>query len=68
VRYFYGNVIYCGAAFIGSNFVLEWLAYFDNPIVNLDKLTYAGNLENLSSLQGNARNIPRLLYILPICG
>ena len=36
-----------GAGFIGSNFVLDWLALVDTPVVNLDKLTYAGNLENL---------------------
>jgi dTDP-glucose 4,6-dehydratase len=42
-----------GAGFIGSNFVLDWLCRSDDPIVNLDKLTYAGNLENLASLQGN---------------
>ncbi|MDE2585050.1 MAG: dTDP-glucose 4,6-dehydratase [Betaproteobacteria bacterium] len=46
-----------GAGFIGSNFVLDWLAQSDEPIVNLDKLTYAGNLQNLSSLQGDARHL-----------
>ncbi|WP_018604622.1 dTDP-glucose 4,6-dehydratase [Uliginosibacterium gangwonense] len=46
-----------GAGFIGSNFVLDWLAQSDEPIVNLDKLTYAGNLENLASLQGDARYV-----------
>lgn len=46
-----------GAGFIGSNFVLDWLAQCDEPVVNLDKLTYAGNLENLASLQGDARHI-----------
>jgi dTDP-glucose 4,6-dehydratase len=45
-----------GAGFIGSNFVLDWLAQSDEPVVNLDKLTYAGNLENLASLQGNERH------------
>ena len=45
-----------GAGFIGSNFVLDWLAQCDEPVVNLDKLTYAGNLENLASLQGDARH------------
>lgn len=44
-----------GAGFIGSNFVLDWLAQSDEPVVNLDKLTYAGNLENLASLQGDPR-------------
>ena len=42
-----------GAGFIGANFVLDWLAQSDEPVVNLDKLTYAGNLENLASLQGD---------------
>ncbi len=46
-----------GAGFIGSNFVLDWLAQLDEPVMNLDKLTYAGNLENLSSLQGDARHV-----------
>jgi dTDP-glucose 4,6-dehydratase len=46
-----------GAGFIGSNFVLDWLAQSDEPVVNLDKLTYAGNLENLASLQGDARHV-----------
>ena len=45
-----------GAGFIGSNFVLDWLAQSDEPIVNLDKLTYAGNLENLAALNGNTRH------------
>ena len=46
-----------GAGFIGSNFVLDWLAGCDEPVLNLDKLTYAGNLANLASLQGDARHI-----------
>jgi dTDP-glucose 4,6-dehydratase len=46
-----------GAGFIGSNFVLLWLAAQDEPVVNLDKLTYAGNLRNLDSLRGDARHI-----------
>ena len=45
-----------GAGFIGANFVLDWLAASSEPVVNLDKLTYAGNLETLSSLQGDARH------------
>ena len=40
-----------GAGFIGSNFVLDWLGAGDGPIVNLDKLTYAGNPENLASVE-----------------
>ena len=46
-----------GAGFIGANFVLDWLAGSEEPVVNLDKLTYAGNLENLASLRGDARHI-----------
>ncbi|MHB2051693.1 dTDP-glucose 4,6-dehydratase [Pseudomonas hunanensis] len=46
-----------GAGFIGANFVLDWLAGDDEPVVNLDKLTYAGNLQTLSSLQGDKRHI-----------
>ena len=42
-----------GAGFIGSNFVIDWLNQHDEPIINLDKLTYAGNLNNLSSLEGS---------------
>jgi dTDP-glucose 4,6-dehydratase len=45
-----------GAGFIGANFVLDWLAASDEAVVNLDKLTYAGNLENLTSLNGDARH------------
>jgi dTDP-glucose 4,6-dehydratase len=45
-----------GAGFIGANFVLDWLAVHDEPVINLDKLTYAGNVENLQSLQGDARH------------
>jgi dTDP-glucose 4,6-dehydratase len=46
-----------GAGFIGANFVLDWLAQSDESVVNLDKLTYAGNRENLASLQGDARHV-----------
>ncbi|RZI41661.1 dTDP-glucose 4,6-dehydratase [Herbaspirillum sp. HC18] len=46
-----------GAGFIGSNFVLDWLAQDGDAIVNLDKLTYAGNLKNLLAVQQNARHI-----------
>ena len=45
------------AGFIGSNFVHTWLAQHDEPVVNLDKLTYAGNLDNLSSLAKDPRHI-----------
>ena len=46
-----------GAGFIGANFVLDWLSVSDEPVVNLDALTYAGNLENLASLKGDPRHI-----------
>ncbi|MEY3991271.1 MAG: hypothetical protein RIS04_34, partial [Pseudomonadota bacterium] len=46
-----------GAGFIGANFVLDWIAGSDEPVVNLDKLTYAGNLQTLASLQGDARHV-----------
>ena len=46
-----------GAGFIGSNFVLDWLAGSDEPVINIDKLTYAGNAENLASLEGDPRHI-----------
>jgi len=46
-----------GAGFIGANFVIDWLAQQSEPVINLDKLTYAGNLENLISLQGDERHI-----------
>ena len=45
------------AGFIGSNFVHNWLASIDEPILNLDKLTYAGNLANLSALAQDKRHI-----------
>jgi dTDP-glucose 4,6-dehydratase len=46
-----------GAGFIGSNFVLDWLGAGREPVLNLDKLTYAGNRENLKSLDGDARHV-----------
>ncbi|MBW7901206.1 MAG: dTDP-glucose 4,6-dehydratase [Rhodocyclaceae bacterium] len=46
-----------GAGFIGANFVLDWLARSDETVVNLDRLTYAGNLENLKSLQNDPRHV-----------
>lgn len=46
-----------GAGFIGSNFVLDWLAAGDETLVNLDKLTYAGNLANLASLAHDPRHV-----------
>ena len=45
-----------GAGFIGSNFVLDWLNNGGEPVVNLDKLTYAGNPDNLAALNGDGRH------------
>ena len=45
-----------GAGFIGSNFVLDWLAQSDEAVINLDKLTYAGNAANLASLARDSRH------------
>jgi len=51
-------ILVTGAAgFIGANFVLDWLAQSGEPVINLDKLTYAGNLQSLSSLKDNASHI-----------
>ncbi|MES2016814.1 MAG: dTDP-glucose 4,6-dehydratase [Pseudomonadota bacterium] len=46
-----------GAGFIGSNFVLDWLAHGDEPVLNVDLLTYAGNLGNLAALRGDPRHV-----------
>ncbi|MDO8652815.1 MAG: dTDP-glucose 4,6-dehydratase [Undibacterium sp.] len=46
-----------GAGFIGANFVLDWLAQSQEGVINYDKLTYAGNLNNLVSLQNDQRYI-----------
>ncbi|QJQ06159.1 dTDP-glucose 4,6-dehydratase [Undibacterium piscinae] len=46
-----------GAGFIGGNFVLDWLAQSDEVVINLDALTYAGNRENLASLEANEKHI-----------
>jgi len=46
-----------GAGFIGSNFVMDWLANSEVTVINLDCLTYAGNMENLASLEGDARHV-----------
>ena len=46
-----------GAGFIGGNFVLDWLAQSEEMVVNLDKLTYAGNLDTLRGLEGDARHV-----------
>ncbi|MBR7784833.1 GDP-mannose 4,6-dehydratase, partial [Undibacterium luofuense] len=46
-----------GAGFIGSNFVLNWLATHDEAVLNFDKLTYAGNLNNLVTVRDNPKHI-----------
>ncbi len=46
-----------GAGFIGANFVLDWLRQSDEPVLNVDKLTYAGNLGTLKSLQDDPRHV-----------
>jgi dTDP-glucose 4,6-dehydratase len=46
-----------GAGFIGSNFVLDWIAAEGEPVVNLDKLTYAGNLANLAGIAADKRHV-----------
>ena len=46
-----------GAGFIGANFVLDWLAVNAEPVLNLDALSYAGNLESLASLAGDKRHV-----------
>ena len=46
-----------GAGFIGGNFVLDWLEQSDEAVINLDVLTYAGNLENLKTLEGDKRHV-----------
>ncbi len=46
-----------GAGFIGSNFILDWLSLHDEPVLNLDKLTYAGNLDNFGSVRGDSRHV-----------
>ena len=51
-------ILVTGAAgFIGSNFVIDWLTSSDEPVLSLDLLTYAGNLENLASLDGDLRHL-----------
>jgi len=44
-----------GAGFIGTNLILQWLSSEHSPVINLDKLTYAGNLKNLEQVSGNPR-------------
>ena len=52
------TILVTGAAgFIGSNFVIDWLAQSNETVINLDKLTYAGNLHNLAALEGNPAHV-----------
>jgi dTDP-glucose 4,6-dehydratase len=46
-----------GAGFIGSNFVLDWLARHDEPVLNIDALSYAGNLANLAAVAADPRHV-----------
>ncbi|MFT4505367.1 dTDP-glucose 4,6-dehydratase [Caballeronia sp. 15711] len=46
-----------GAGFIGANFILDWLRTSDEPVLNVDKLTYAGNLQTLQSLRDNPAHV-----------
>ncbi|MDS0862527.1 GDP-mannose 4,6-dehydratase, partial [Burkholderia pseudomultivorans] len=46
-----------GAGFIGANFVLDWLRQSDEAVLNVDKLTYAGNLGTLKSLQDDPKHV-----------
>ena len=46
-----------GAGFIGSNFVLDWFAQSNETLVNLDRLTYAGNMQNLAGLEGRPEHV-----------
>jgi dTDP-glucose 4,6-dehydratase len=46
-----------GAGFIGANFILDWLRTSDEPVLNVDKLTYAGNLQTLQSLRDNPGHV-----------
>ncbi|HVL57594.1 MAG TPA: NAD-dependent epimerase/dehydratase family protein, partial [Burkholderiaceae bacterium] len=48
-------VVTGGAGFIGSNFILEWLAAGGEPVLNVDALTYAGNAANLASVAADPR-------------
>jgi len=54
------------AGVIGSNFVLDWLAQYEEKVINFDDLTYVGNLEDLASLNGDARHT-RLLAANTMC-
>ena len=54
------TILVTGAAgFIGSNFVLHWLSHSNEKIIAVDKLTYAGNLENLKAVESN----PKFIFV-----
>ena len=53
-----------GAGFIGSNFILGWSAHSNQKVINLDKLTYAGNLQNLASLDGDGGDVEQVTRLL----
>ena len=50
-------IITGGAGFIGSNLVHHWIEKTTEPVINVDKLTYAGNLQSLAGIYGNPRHI-----------
>ena len=50
-------IITGGAGFIGSNFIIEWLSKINEKIINLDKLTYAGNIKNLNSIKNKPKDL-----------
>ena len=58
------SILVGGAGFIGSNFVFDWLIQSDEPVINIDKLTYAGNLESLASLQGDIGDAELIISLL----
>ena len=62
------SILITGAAgFIGSNFVLNWLEKNNEKIIALDKLTYAGNLENLKSVEKNQiMNLLKVILVIQI--
>ena len=52
-----------GAGFIGSNFVIDWLEQSDESVINLDKLTYAGNLSNLEKFKNCYFSMSKQYYL-----
>ncbi|WP_413561325.1 dTDP-glucose 4,6-dehydratase [Bdellovibrio sp. HCB209] len=57
-----------GAGFIGSNFILNWIKKHNEPVLNIDKLTYAGNLENLKSVENNPNYLFAKTDLLDLAG